>query len=41
MVWGRNILNKYYLINVNPCLDATVRFAGMPATYGVTVSFKN
>lgn len=40
-VWGKNILNKLYFTNANQYLDATVRFAGMPATYGVTISFKN
>ena len=41
MLWGKNIFNKYYITNANHFLDATVRFAGMPATYGVTLSFKN
>lgn len=41
MLWGKNIFNKYYITNVNHYLDATVRFAGMPATYGVTLSFTN
>ena len=41
MLWGKNIFNKYYYTNVNHFLDATVRFAGMPATYGLTLSFKN
>lgn len=41
MLWGKNVFNKYYVTNVNHYLDATVRFAGMPATYGVTLSFRN
>ena len=41
MVWGKNIFNKYYVTNANHYLDTTVRFAGMPATYGVTLSVKN
>jgi len=41
MFWGKNIFNKYYYTNVNHFLDATVRFAGMPASYGVTLSYKN
>ena len=41
MVWGKNVFNKYYITNANHFLDATVRFAGQPATYGVTLSFKN
>jgi iron complex outermembrane receptor protein len=41
MVWGKNIFDKYYVTNANHYLDTTVRFAGMPATYGVTFSIKN
>ena len=41
MLWGKNVFNKYYVTNANHFLDATVRFAGQPATYGVTLSFKN
>ena len=41
MVWGKNVFNKYYVTNANHYLDTTVRFAGMPATYGVTLSVKN
>ena len=41
MAWGKNILNKYYVTNANHYLDTTVRFAGQPATYGVTLSIKN
>ena len=37
-VWGRNITNKYYWSNVDHVIDAIVRVAGMPASYGVTVS---
>ena len=40
MLWGKNIFDKYYFTNANQYLDATVRFAGMPATYGATLSFK-
>jgi iron complex outermembrane recepter protein len=41
MVWGKNVFNKYYVTNANHYLDTTVRFAGQPATYGVTLSVKN
>ena len=41
MVWGKNVFNKYYVTNANHYLDTTVRFAGQPATYGVTLSIKN
>ena len=40
-VWGKNIFNRYYVTNANHYLDTTVRFVGMPATYGVTLSIKN
>lgn len=39
-VWGRNITDSYYWTTANANLDTTVRFAGMPATYGVTLSLK-
>ena len=41
MAWGKNVFDKYYVTNANHFLDTTVRFAGMPATYGVTLSVKN
>ena len=39
-IWGKNILNRYYLINVANGIDTVYRLAGMPATYGVAVSFR-
>ena len=39
MVWAKNLLNKYYWTNVVTTSDASARFAGRPATYGVTVGF--
>lgn len=41
MLWGKNIFNKYYVTNAAHYLDTTVRFAGQPATYGITLSVKN
>ncbi len=41
MIWGKNIFDKYYVTNANHYLDTTVRFAGQPATYGITLSIKN
>ncbi|MFT3975789.1 MAG: TonB-dependent receptor [Sphingomonas bacterium] len=38
-VWGKNITNSYYWTNVVSGYDTVTRFAGMPATYGVTVGF--
>jgi len=40
MVWGKNILNEYYWTTVIPSNDSQARFAGMPATYGVTFGFR-
>ncbi len=39
MLWGKNVFNKYYWTSVIPSLDSQARFAGMPATYGVTFGF--
>ncbi|MDP3747515.1 MAG: TonB-dependent receptor, partial [Phenylobacterium sp.] len=36
--WGRNVGNTYYWTAANRATDFTVRFAGMPATYGIAVS---
>lgn len=41
LLWGKNVFNKYYVTNANHYLDTTVRFAGQPATYGITLSIKN
>jgi iron complex outermembrane receptor protein len=40
MLWGKNIANRFYLTNVIRYADGVSRFAGMPATYGITVSFR-
>jgi iron complex outermembrane recepter protein len=37
-LWGKNVLNKYYWNNVVENFDAIARQAGMPATFGITVS---
>ena len=39
MVWGKNIFNQYYWTSVHQSYDGASRFAGMPATYGVTLGF--
>ena len=39
-LWGHNVGNKYYWTTSNPDLDTTVRFAGMPRTYGLTLTFR-
>jgi iron complex outermembrane recepter protein len=40
MLWGKNIANKFYLVNTQRYADGIQRFMGMPATYGITVSFR-
>ncbi|MEQ1781959.1 MAG: TonB-dependent receptor [Hyphomonadaceae bacterium] len=38
--WGRNVTDEYYWTTGNANLDTTVRFVGMPATYGLKLSLK-
>lgn len=39
-IWGRNITDEYYVISDNNSVDVRYRYAGMPVTYGATLSFK-
>lgn len=39
-VWGRNVFNKYYWSNAYKIADISARFAGQPATYGATLSWR-
>lgn len=39
-VWGRNVTDQYYWTNAYKIADVSARFAGMPATYGVTFSYR-
>jgi outer membrane receptor protein involved in Fe transport len=39
MVWGKNVTNKYYWQNVVTAYDVVTRYAGQPATYGVTFRY--
>jgi iron complex outermembrane receptor protein len=39
-LYGRNILNQYYWNNVSAGGDTLRRYAGMPATYGVQMSYR-
>lgn len=39
-VWARNVTNQYYWTNAYKISDISARFAGMPATYGASVSFR-
>lgn len=38
--WGRNIFNKYYVVNALLAYDNVIRYAGRPAEYGATLSIK-
>lgn len=39
-LWGRNITNSYYWVSSVQNQDVNIRFAGRPATYGVSLSTK-
>ena len=39
-LYGRNVTNKYYWTGVSRNIDTVVRFAGMPATYGIEASYR-
>lgn len=39
-LWGKNVTNEYYWTNVSSFFDTVNRWAGMPATYGASVSFR-
>jgi iron complex outermembrane recepter protein len=38
--WGHNVTNKYYWNNVIKVVDTIGKYAGMPATYGITLSYR-
>jgi outer membrane receptor protein involved in Fe transport len=40
MLWGRNVTDRYYWDNVTKQNDTTYRYAGMPATFGITGSLR-
>jgi iron complex outermembrane receptor protein len=39
-LWGKNVTDKYYWTQAFHVYDTTVRYAGMPATYGITVRYR-
>lgn len=39
-VWGKNITNKYYIVNTLKIQDTLVRYAGSPASYGITFGYR-
>ncbi|MEX1667920.1 TonB-dependent receptor [Zhongshania guokunii] len=40
MLWSRNLSDEYYYNNVTNQLDTIGRYTGMPATYGITLSWQ-
>lgn len=38
--WGKNVADKYYWTQAFHVYDTTVRYTGMPATYGVTFDYR-
>jgi outer membrane receptor protein involved in Fe transport len=39
-LWGRNVFNTYYYTSELHVNDVYARYAGMPATYGITLSYR-
>jgi outer membrane receptor protein involved in Fe transport len=39
-VWGRNVTDKYYWNNAVRASDTVIRYAGDPATFGISASFR-
>jgi len=39
-LFGRNVTDEFYLTNFAKGIDTSYRYVGMPATYGVTVTFR-
>jgi iron complex outermembrane recepter protein len=40
-LWGRNVTNTYYWTSAPHLNDVLLRYTGMPATYGVTLSWQH
>ncbi|WP_313802161.1 TonB-dependent receptor domain-containing protein [Sphingobium sp.] len=38
--WGRNVTDKFYIVNISRTGDGLSRITGRPATYGATISFR-
>jgi iron complex outermembrane receptor protein len=36
-LWGRNVTNRYYLVNVSRLVDSVAASTGMPATFGISI----
>jgi outer membrane receptor protein involved in Fe transport len=40
-IWGRNVTDEYYWKSVYYSNDEIAKYAGMPATYGISVSWRS
>ncbi|MGE3141924.1 MAG: hypothetical protein AB7L65_01265, partial [Hyphomonadaceae bacterium] len=40
-IWGNNVTDEYYWTNVFHGADTNVRFTGLPAIYGATLTFRH
>ena len=40
-IWGKNVTDKFYVTTVTHVVDTVNRLVGMPATYGITLSFRH
>ncbi len=40
MVWGHNVTNTYYWTSYDRVNDTNLKYTGMPATYGATISYR-
>jgi iron complex outermembrane recepter protein len=40
-LWGRNITDRYYWTSQNANVESVVRYAGLPVTYGISVSYRH
>ena len=38
-LFGDNVFDKYYVTHIEKIAETTVRFAGMPAVYGITLAY--
>jgi len=38
--WAKNLTNKYYITAISSTGDQVARYAGMPITFGMTLSYK-
>ena len=41
MLWGKNVFNNYYFTNSIYAFDTGYRLTGRPATYGISVFYRN